>query len=176
MRTGAGNYFRKHTSQERRIRWFLFANRTRAVWYRDLPGDQFRFVGRLENPHGSRMEKDWDSDRPGTGMSSAGNGTIRHALDKTFHRVERNLEGFAGAIGRQLEQALMDQAFTELILVAEPRFLGILRAHLPASVASRVVQEIRRELTQGSDQELRSAALRAWEEEKEVDGPGQTRR
>jgi protein required for attachment to host cells len=161
MRTGAGNYFRDHTVKERKSRWFVFANQTGAVFYRDLPDQHFQFVDRLENPAGSRMESDFDSDRPGSGMSSAGGGTIRHSLDRTFHHAEWNVEHFAGAVARRLEEALGHREFTELVMVAEPRFLGVLRSKLSPGVKERVRHEVHRELIQGSDEELRTAAIRA---------------
>jgi protein required for attachment to host cells len=161
MRTGSGDYFRDRTVRERKTRWFVFANRTDAVFYLDLPAHHFRFVDRLENPAGSRMESDFDSDRPGSGMSSAGDGTIRHSLDRRFHHAERNIEQFAGAVARRLEEALGHHEFTELVMVAEPHFLGVLRSKLSPGVRDRVRHEVHRELIQGSDDELRAAAIRA---------------
>jgi protein required for attachment to host cells len=161
MRTGAGNYFRDHTVKERKSRWFVFANQSGAVIYKDLPDRHFQFVDRLENPAGSRLESDFDSDRPGSGMSSAGAGTIRHSLDRSFHHAERNVEHFAGAVARRLDVALGQHEFTELVMVAEPGFLGVLRSKLSAGVKDRVRHEVHRELFQGSDDELREAAFRA---------------
>jgi protein required for attachment to host cells len=164
MRTGAGDYFRSRQVRERRVRWFVFANRTEAVFYRDLPEGRFQFVDRLKNPKGNRIEGDFDSDRPGTGVSSAGDGSIRHALDRTFHHLERNREAFARAIAGKLEERLRGGAFTELVLVAEPRFLGLLRAALPESLRERIIHEVHREYLEGSDEQLREATVRAMDE------------
>lgn len=94
-------------------------------------------------------------------MSSAGDGTIRHSLDRSFHYAERNIGQFAGAVARRLEEALGHREFTELVMVAAPGFLGVLRSKLTPGVRERVRHEVHRELIQGSDEELRTVASRA---------------
>ncbi len=163
MRTQSGNFFRNQHQHTKVSRWYVFANRTEAVFYRDLPEHRFLFINRIKNPKGHLLEGEMDSDRPGTGMSSAGGGTIRHGLDRTFMHHEQNAERFAGVIARALTSAERALAFNELVIIAEPHFLGLLRAALPEEVKQYIKHEVNRELVQGSDEELRSAAIRAIE-------------
>lgn len=136
-------------------RWYLVANRAEARIYQDRPKHAFEFLMRLENPEGRLSEMDLDSDRPGRGFASASSrGVISHALDKTSIRHETTAKRFASEIAKVLESGAHEDKFHDLVLVAEPHFLGLLRAVIPSSVKSRIGLEINRELAQGSDREL----------------------
>ena len=158
MRTQSGDFFRSHTpSTARKTRWYLVANRAGAVIYSETQNRPFHFVERIENPKGRKTEGELDSDRPGTGFSSAGSGTIRHSLDKTFHHHEAQSTLFANRLGEHLLREWREQHFDELVIAAEPRFLGMLRAGLSQELKSRVRHEIPHEFVEGSDQEIRDA-------------------
>jgi protein required for attachment to host cells len=141
----------------RQKRWYLVANRAEARIYQDSPKHPFEFVMKLDNPDGRLTETELDSDRPGRGFASASHrkGIISHGLDKTAIRHESTAKRFASEIARILESGAHDDRFQDLVLVAEPRFLGLLRAVIPSTVKSRIGLEINREFAQGSDKELR---------------------
>lgn len=141
----------KHGWQGRR---FVLANRTDAVIYRYGADGEFEFVRRLSNPSGRKAERELVSDRAGAKASSAASGTIRHALDRVTNHHEGRAKRFAARIGRALEKARENEAFEELVLVAEPRFLGYLREALPPGMRKLVSEEIGREFKRGSDREI----------------------
>jgi protein required for attachment to host cells len=151
-----------------RIRYYLIANRLEANIYRSAPGVQFKFLERLKNDSGRLMESDLDSDSPGTGWSSAGSGTIRHSLDRTFHHHEKVLLDFSKKISDYLDHASLKDQFGELVLVCEPHFLGVLRSVLSARVKKLIRYEINREYLQGSDQEIYKMILRAMASRSEI--------
>ena len=164
MRTLSGNYVKQRgLSVTRPIRWYVLSNRTGAVIYRDYKKNQFEFVNRLENPDGALTEGELDSDRPGTGFSSGGLGTIHHGLDRTFAHHEAQAKSFSRKISQFLAEAQRDEKFTDLVLVAEPHFLGLLRGSLPASVKKMVAHEVNHAYIQGSDQKLKKLVHRALE-------------
>ena len=70
---------------------------------------------------------------------------------------------FAGEIAEYLSECEAQGRFTELVLVAEPRFLGFLRARLPQRLKKLVRDEVNREYTQASDQVIREKVLQALE-------------
>lgn len=138
-------------SRNRKIRRTLLANRTGAVIYREGRQGQLIFMKRLTHPEGSLTEAALDSDKPGRGVSSAGEGSIHHALDRKSHRHEESARRFAAEISRSLKQLRLQDPYEELVLVAEPHFLGLLRAALPHAIRSLVRLEIPREYARGSD-------------------------
>ncbi len=125
-------------------KWYLIANRAEAVVYIEGRNEHFIFLERLKNPKGKQTETELDSDKPGKGISSSSR-VIHHSLDRHFRKTEQVAVRFAERIGKYLDQAAQQNKFHELILVAEPRFLGILRDHLSPSVLHRRVQTIDRD-------------------------------
>ncbi|MBU6153522.1 MAG: host attachment protein [Bdellovibrionales bacterium] len=162
MRTQAGNYFRNqiHSRPAHRT-WYVLANRSDAVFYEDHKDQKFKFKERLKNRKGHLTEGQLDSDRPGSGFSSAGGGTIRHGLDRTFQHHERVASAFANVIANLLARRKREGALDALILVAEPHFLGLLRKALPKDLQSLIRHEIPREYLEGSDEDLKNAIERA---------------
>ena len=138
-------------------RWYLIANRSEAKIYQDRPKHHFEFVLKLENPEGRLSESELDSDRPGRGYSSASTrlGTISHGLDKTSVHHEVTAKRFASEIAKVLESGAHDGRFRDLVLVAEPHFLGLLRAVITTKVKNRIEMEIIREFAYGNEKELR---------------------
>lgn len=134
-------------------RLYVVANRTEATIYqikthRDPREKTFEFVMRLVNPEGKLMESDLSSDRPGRGFSSAAvHGSVRHSLDQGHVRHEKTAEHFAMKISAQLDSSAREQFVSEIVLAAEPRFLGLLRAALSPSLLRLVKHEINREFT-----------------------------
>ena len=136
-----------------RGRWVLLANRADAVLYRDGSDQRFHFLARLKNPKGKRREHDLVSDRPGRGASSANPGAIRHSLDRGCTHDQTIAKHFAGQIAQTLSTAHRQKKFRSVVLVAEPRFLGVLRDSLPKSVRKSVCREINKEFVSGSDRD-----------------------
>ncbi|HTL11532.1 MAG TPA: host attachment protein [Bdellovibrionota bacterium] len=141
-------------------RWYVLANRTHAVVYTNGAKSPFQFVQRLSNPEGRMMEIELDADKPGRGVSSAGQGTFRHAFDRRSHSHERSAKRFALQIGQALTQAWLTGLFDHLTLVAEPHFLGLLRGALPPAIRDRITHEVVREYLTGSDAEIWEQILR----------------
>jgi protein required for attachment to host cells len=141
-------------------RWYVLANRTSAVIYMEGKDHEMHFVDRLFNERGRLQEANLDSDRPGSGTSSAGNGSIRHSLDRRFDQQEGIAKRFAKRIAENLGEACERKRFSDLVLVAEPHFLGLLRGELDSSTRGAVKHEIVREYKRGSDVEIHSHILK----------------
>ncbi len=146
------------------VRWYVLGNQSEAAIYRSTREAKFKFVDRLINPDGRKHERDLDSDGPGTVYSNASNATIHHSLDRSFHHHEFAAKQFAKTVARYLDQATKDEMFTELVLVCEPKFLGLLRSDLSDRVKKLISHEVNREYSYGSDQEMHSLILKAMEE------------
>lgn len=82
----------------------------------------------LENPATKLRDQDRNTDRPGRGFDSVGKG--RHALAPEETGRDHELQTFAADITQYLSKAHAAGQFRQLVLVAEPTFLGFLRRKL----------------------------------------------
>lgn len=135
-------------------RWYIIANRTKAVVYINGSDQKFHFVERISNIQGCLSETELDSDKPGRIFSSAANGCFHHSLDRRHHRHEHVAKKFAKEIATFLERAQRELRFGTLVLVAEPHFLGLLRSALPPAVQRVVEHEVGHQY-EGSDDKIR---------------------
>jgi protein required for attachment to host cells len=101
--------------------------------------------------HGRELERD----RPGRVFASHGYGQSDTQERGAPHR--REAERFAAELAEVLDRARAENRFDHLVLVAEPRFLGLLRDHLAGETADRVTRSLDVELTQESAERIREA-------------------
>lgn len=152
-------------SAARPVWWYVVASRTGAAIYEDGEDKRFRFIERLENKKGQLTEGELDSDKPGRGFSSGGGGVVSHGLDRRSQQHELVAEKFAKRIAEVLLAARTERRFSDLVLVAEPHFLGLLRSALDAGTKALVRYEVGREYAKAPNSELRSLILKAIVEE-----------
>lgn len=145
--------------------WYVLANRAEAVFYLNGSDKKFHFIQRLKNKDGTKKEGNLVSDRGGSSASSA-DGSIRHSLQQQETHHEHISKQFAKEIADTLESARIDLKFDELVLVAEPRFLGLLRAGLSNESKKLIQHEVKKEYVRGSDVQLRASVLKAIKEER----------
>jgi protein required for attachment to host cells len=79
--------------------------------------------------------------------------TSQYEPNQTFE--ERNAEVFAKELLAKLLEAKQQQRFDKLELIAEPKFLGLLRKYMDKGLKSAVSQEINKDLTHSSGPQLR---------------------
>ena len=84
-------------------------------------------------------------------------GHARHAIEPHRAPEDVHAERLASDIARRLAKGLRDGAFTQLVLVAPPRFAGRMDAKLDPAVAERVMARYRKDLRR-----LSVAELEAW--------------
>lgn len=95
--------------------------------------------GAQENP----PTREQGTDKPGR-VDEPGSG--RSAIEPTdWHRLEK--ERFAKELAERLRLWALDGRFATLVLVADPRTLGVLRPTLHKAVTERVAGEIAKDLT-----------------------------
>lgn len=141
-------------------RWYVIANQSEAVFYFDGVDHRFHFVNRLSNPRAHRMEQDLVTDRPGMGFGAA-----PHGLSQRISHHEAGAIKFAKKVAKSITEAFHKKRFQELVLVAAPYFLGLLRDKLPMDVRSSIKFELHKEYSQGSDDEIRDHVIKAIEKE-----------
>jgi protein required for attachment to host cells len=128
-----------------KTRWYVVANRTEAVIYAEDRGQPFHFIERLLNLEGSLQEHELVSDRPGRNASPAAAWTYRHGYSSKVDKHEHVAHTFAKRIAERLRQGRNESRFRDLVLVAEPHFMGVLRGKLDSATQSKVSYEVKRE-------------------------------
>jgi protein required for attachment to host cells len=134
-------------------RWVLVAHRGGARLFENRgPGKGLELLKTVEHPAGKLRSHDIDSDKHGRSVDRRGGG--RHAYtteqDPTMHIAEQ----FAKQLAELLDDGRTQQRYAQLVLVAEPRFLGILRAALTSTTAARVVATLTKDLGSTDAREL----------------------
>jgi protein required for attachment to host cells len=136
-----------------RIR-IVVADQAEAIFY-DAPSLEARptEVGRISDPVAHQHDRELASDRPGRSYESVGG--ARHAIERENDPRRQEAVRFARRISCRLDDALRKGEFDELIVVAGPPFLGLIRNELSRPARERVVHEIRKDLVHGPVEALR---------------------
>jgi protein required for attachment to host cells len=107
----------------------------------------------VEHPAGRLKNRDFLSDSAGRVFRSPGDlNRSSTSSENTPH--DHEAEVFATELARVLEEGRNAHAYDELILIAEPRFLGVVKAALSEATARIVVRVIDKELSAMSPYEL----------------------
>ena len=133
--------------------WILSANRSSASLFEsDWPGNSMRRIQDIPHPQGRMQNKDIDTDKPGRVFDSFGEG--RHSTSPKQEPTEHIAQQFALDLAELLNKGRLTNAYNKLVLIAEPKFLGILRAALDKNTASLVVQSVNKELLDVKEEDL----------------------
>ncbi len=92
-----------------------------------------------------------DGGRMGAGGEAGSNSVTASAGESNQHLVAR---AFARRLAQHLTDAHRQKQFETLRIVAAPRFLGLLRQELSAQVKAAVVDELSKDLTHASDDDV----------------------
>jgi protein required for attachment to host cells len=136
-----------------RIR-IVVADQAEAVFY-DAPSLTARptQIAHLTDPQAHLHDREFSSDRPGRSYESVGG--ARHAIERENDPRSREALRFAKRIARRLDDARRRDEYEELIVVAGPPFLGLVRTALSRPTRQRVVHEIHKDLVHSPVEVLR---------------------
>jgi protein required for attachment to host cells len=125
-------------------------------------------AGRMTDAKARLHDRDFSSDRPGRVFDRAApagrRGAVAHHATnggRSPHRYEALL--FARRIAGELDRGRRRNLFRQLVLVAEPRFLGQLREAMPVPLRRLIVSQVPKELAQRPERAIKAhvAALLA---------------
>lgn len=136
--------------------WILIADESRARVF-TLSGDRGA-VSEIEgfvHTRGRLSNRDLVSDRPGQVRTGRLGQTMAPIPPHTDPK-EAEADRFAAELAKHLRAARRSGAFESLALVAAPKFLGMLRAHLDEPTTRCVVAEVSQDLTRMDGRTLRS--------------------
>jgi protein required for attachment to host cells len=103
-----------------------------------------RLIERVERPEGRLKNRDILSDEPGRVVGRVS--SERHAYASTTDAKVVLAEQFARVLAEKLRIARAQNRFKRVVLVAESRFLGLLRSVLDRPTATRVAFTLEKEL------------------------------
>lgn len=133
--------------------WILVANRTQARIFRYLGlRSGLELVDKIRHPENRLPSREFISDRPGRSFDTMGAG--RHALSTEVEAHDQRALEFARELAEKLRAAHGRNEFSRLMLVAEARFLGMIKGALPDQTLKSVVATLDRDFHQKSSSEL----------------------
>lgn len=125
--------------------WILVAHRGGArLFEHSGPGKGLQLVEEISHPQGRLKNGDINSDKPGRAFDKFGGG--RHSMSKEHEPKEQVAIQFAKQLAETLDRGRTGGHYGKLVLVAEPRFLGELRAALPPHTAALVSAAVDKDL------------------------------
>ena len=144
--------------------WILVANQAEAQIYSSnrIRGNLI-LVDRLTHAEGAAHVRDLTSDAPGRAYDRIG--PARHGMEPDTGVKEEERRRFVKELVERLKTAHLQGKFDQLVLLAAPAVLGVIRKTLTGGLAKAVVKEIPKDVIgQGMDkiqtQLVRSFALK----------------
>lgn len=135
--------------------WILVADACRARIFSHHQKEGYRVVKELDHPesraHVSALVADTNG-RKSMGVPGGGYGHPGVAPDTDAKEVEH--EKFARLVAEALERGHFDSAFEDLVLVAPPHFLGLVKSALADPVARKVVETLSKDISQLADHQV----------------------
>jgi protein required for attachment to host cells len=134
--------------------WILLASRSRArLFQRAAPLDVPELLSDLSHPEGRFKNQELDTDRPGMTYASWGGGGPS-AMPASESAKEHDAKQWAATIVQGVSVARKRGEYDQLLVVAEPRFLGYLREAMDGATTESVVGWVHKNLDQEEGREL----------------------
>ncbi|MCA9636568.1 MAG: host attachment protein [Myxococcales bacterium] len=135
------------------ITWILVADASRARLFASEGGSgPWAAVDALVHPESRAKGIDLAADRPGRVQQRTTEG--RASMEAHTHPKEVEAEQFAHELAARLHAGHGDGSYRDVVLVAPPHFLGLLRGALDEQVARKVRASVDKDLTFVPDREL----------------------
>ena len=144
--------------------WILVANQAEAqIYSSNRISGNLVLVDRLTHAEGAAHVRDLTSDAPGRAYDRIG--PARHSMESDTGVKEEERRRFVKELVERLKTAHLQGRFDQLVLLAAPAVLGVIRKTLNGGLAKAVVKEIPKDVIgQGMDkiqtQLVRSFALK----------------
>ncbi|MFU8789040.1 MAG: host attachment protein [Methylobacter sp.] len=136
-----------------KLTWILIADSTRArIFTADSSAASLEEIEGFSHTESRLHDREITSDLPGRNQ---GVGKAGHAFEQATDPKKHEADSFAHSLARHLDEACNENRFEQLLIVAGPAFLGLLRSHLSENVKKRVRFELDKELTLLSADDIR---------------------
>ena len=125
-------------------RWVLVANASSARVFRMENMHKLTEVKAFVHPESRLHEQDLVSSSPG--RDTASTGMRRHAMEPKTSQKDHECQQFAKSLSEYLDDIRSKNNISQLVLIASPSFLGMLRQQLSAATQNLVTKEINKDL------------------------------
>jgi protein required for attachment to host cells len=133
--------------------WILVADNSRArIFTAETPSSPLEEIEDLSHSEGRLHDREITTDLPGK-IKSAGAGG--HTFEQPTDPKKHEAEVFAHSVANYLEDAHNANKFKQLLIIAEPSFLGLLRNQLPEQIKRLVSFELDKNITKHSAEDIR---------------------
>lgn len=114
--------------------------------------------GSMLNPAAGLKDSDLESDREGRRFGGiASNGQMHHhGVDGERSSEQHGLMSFAKQVAQSIDSGRVNHEFDNVILVAPPKMLGLLRQSLPAAAQALLVGEVAKDVVRRSLSDIRA--------------------
>ena len=134
--------------------WIVVADQAGARFFAaEKPVDPIVEIHTMTSSDATMLEQDLVSDKQGRG--SSGSGQRKHSLEEKSSHKEQSAALFAKEVSDYLDENLRTKAFGKLLLIAAPRFLGLLRKEISTGVGEAISLELDKDLTMMKPTEIR---------------------
>ena len=133
--------------------YILVADNVRArIFTAESPSSPLEEIDALAHTEGRLHDREMTSDLPG---KIKGEGNVGHAFEQPTDPKKHEADNFAHRIAHYLEAAHNEKKFEQLLIIAEPSFLGLLRNQLPEQIKKLVCFELDKNITTHSADDIR---------------------
>jgi protein required for attachment to host cells len=131
----------------------LVADNSRARFFTaETPASSLVEIEALAHTEGRLHDREITSDLPG---KIKGNGRMGHAFEQATDPKKHEADNFAHRIAHYLEEAHNANKFEQLLIIADPSFLGLLRNQLSEQIKKLVCFELDKNITTHSVDDIR---------------------
>lgn len=132
--------------------WILIAHRGGArLFENNGPGKGMALVENIPHPEGRLKNGEINSDKSGRAFDSF---SRRHGMSPNQEATDQVATVFAKHLCDKLDKARSNNRYARLVMVADPRFLGELRATLNKNTAALVSATLDKDLGGVEDRDL----------------------
>ena len=141
--------------------WFVVANQKQAkIFIENRETHHLQFFQSLKNPLGDETRRSLIRKESGQGLKSVGTrSAVRYTEGKRHDPVEMASLQFARSICDYLRGEKMKNSFLSLTMIAEPHFMGKLRAQMPSALQEHVVDWVNKDLLKTPQDKLSQMLL-----------------
>ena len=126
--------------------WILIADETRGRIF-EAPSRIGALTEREALVHPESRLKESDLGADAQGFRHAQNKAVQHRVEPRHSIKSQHARDFAKTVAQRLEQAAHAGEYRSLIIVAAPKFLGLLRKELKDELKKRISLELDRDIT-----------------------------
>lgn len=133
------------------VTWISVAGAHKSYLFEKKAGSE---ISLIEEIHANLDE---EHEKPGRTFNSLG--STRHAIEPHTDRREVERQDFSKKILENLSEGSKQNKFTKLILIAEPKMLGILKEHLDKNLATKLQHSFPKNLAEMEIHEIKEHVL-----------------